>query len=162
MNEKLRKSIRALPLLMVMLAILILPASASSNVSTIPPEVAGHARDWPLPNHDYDNHRAAMNSTINSGNVNDLGLAWSFKILGIGSYGGAASNPIIMGDTVYFQDLRGNIVALDLQSGKPIWEEIYNSSAVEVDTRHAAAGEQALHRQGDLDHKNLKHHHHWY
>ncbi len=74
MFEKPRKSIRALPLLVVMLAILILPASAQGNVSTIPPEVAGHAKDWPLPNHDYDNHRAAMNSTINSGNVNELGL----------------------------------------------------------------------------------------
>jgi len=131
MNVKPRKSVRALPLLMVMLAILILPASAMGNVSIIPPEVAGHAKDWPLPNHDYNNHRAAMNSTINSENVFDLGLAWSFKILGIGSYGGAASNPIITGDTVYFQDLRGNVVALDLQSGKPRWKDIFNSSAVE-------------------------------
>ena len=63
MNEILRGSIRALPIMVVMLAILILPASAQGSVSTIPPEVAGHANDWPLPNHDFENHRAAMNST---------------------------------------------------------------------------------------------------
>ncbi len=131
MNERMRKGVRALPLAVVMLAILILPASAAGNVSSIPPEVAGYANDWPLPNHDYDNHRAATNSTIDSGNVLDLGLAWTYKIKGIGSYGGAASNPIITGDIVYFQDLQGNIVALDLLSGQIKWEAIYNSSAVE-------------------------------
>jgi outer membrane protein assembly factor BamB len=131
MNERMEKKVGALPLLVVMLAILILPASAAGNVSTIPPEVVSSAKDWPLPNHDYDNHRDATNSTINSGNVNDLGLAWAFKILGIGRYGGAASNPIITGNTVYFQDLRGNIVALDIQSGETKWEATFNSSAVE-------------------------------
>jgi outer membrane protein assembly factor BamB/plastocyanin len=131
MNEKLRKRFRALPLLVVMLAILLLPAFADGNDSAIPPEVASYANDWPLPNHDYDNHRAATNSSINSGNVNELGLAWAFKIPGIGRYGGAASNPIILRNTAYFQDLRGNIVALDLQSGETRWEAEYNSSAVE-------------------------------
>ena len=67
----------------------------------IPPEVTEHAKDWPLPNRDYSNTRFTADATINSGNVGKLGLAWSFKIPGIGAFGGAASNPIIMGNNVF-------------------------------------------------------------
>jgi outer membrane protein assembly factor BamB len=120
-------------LLLALLSMLALPAwaQASGKVSVIPPEVTEYARDWPLPNRDYDNSRATMDSTINSGNVKDLGLGWSFEIPGIGRYGGAASTPIIMGSTVYFQDLKGNVFALDLRTGDTIWQKIYNSTAVE-------------------------------
>src|ERR1043166_4599741 len=36
----------------------------------IPPEVAGHEKEWPLANHDYSNSRAAVGSSINASNVN--------------------------------------------------------------------------------------------
>jgi outer membrane protein assembly factor BamB len=120
-------------LVLAVLSMLILPvwAQIEGKVSDIPPEVTKYARDWPLPNRDYNNSRATMDSTINSGNVKNLGLGWSFKIPGIGRYGGAASSPLIIGNTVYFQDLKGNIFALDLKTGDTIWQKIYNSSAVE-------------------------------
>jgi len=120
-------------LVLAVLSMLVLPvwAQAGGKVSDVPPEVTKYAKDWPLPNRDYNNSRTTTDSTINSGNVKNLGLGWSFKIPGISTYGGAASNPIIMGNTVYFQDLKGNIFALDLKTGDAIWQKIYNSSAVE-------------------------------
>lgn len=114
-----------------MLAVLILPAYAEVNASGVPPEAVEYAKDWPMPNHDYSNTRATMDAKIDSGNINSLGVAWSFKIPGIGGSGGAASNPIIQENTVYFQDLKGNVFALDLQTGSVKWNKTYNSSGIE-------------------------------
>lgn len=118
---------------MLILAAIVLPALAqSSNIaSAIPPEVTQYSKDWPLPNKDYSNTRDTNDSGINSGNINDLGVAWAFKIPGIGRSGGGASNPIILGDTVYFQDMKGNVFALDFQTGKTKWSNLFNSSSVE-------------------------------
>lgn len=116
-------------LIFFLVAALAVPTWADS--STIPQEVAQHIKDWPLPNKDYNNTRDAVNSSINSRNINDLGVAWSFKIPGIGTYGGAASNPLIVGDTVYFQDLKANVFALDLKTGSIKWKNEYNSTGVE-------------------------------
>ncbi len=96
----------------------------------IPPEAAQYSKDWPLPNKDYSNTRATKDSSINSGNVKDLGVGWSFPIPGVGAYGGAASTPLILGNTVYFQDLKANVFALDLQNGKAKWSKMYDISAV--------------------------------
>ena len=96
----------------------------------IPPEVTQYARDWPLPNRDYENTRFSADSTINSSNVGNLRLEWSFEIPGLSLYGGAASNPIIMGNNIYFQDLKANVFSLNLPDGHVNWEKIYNNSAV--------------------------------
>jgi len=97
---------------------------------SVPPEVSDYSHDWPLPNKDYNNTRATFNSDINSQNVANLETAWSFPIPGIGAYGAAASNPIIMGDKVFFQDLRCNVFALSLETGEPVWSKFYNVSEV--------------------------------
>src|SRR3954454_5826253 len=46
----------------------------------IPPEVAGHEKEWPLANHDYSNTRAAVGSSINAGNVAKLKVAWTASL----------------------------------------------------------------------------------
>jgi outer membrane protein assembly factor BamB len=97
---------------------------------SIPPEVASYSKDWPLPNKDYENTRATFDSKISSKNVVDLETAWSFAIPGIGAYGAAASNPIIIGDKVYLQDLKCNVFAIDFETGKTIWSKFYNVSEV--------------------------------
>lgn len=120
-------------LIILILAALAIPILAESNITAagVPPEITQSSKDWPLANKDYGNTRATIDSTINSGNINNLGVAWAFKIPGIGIYGGGTSNPIILGNTVYFQDLKGNVFALDLQTGKTKWANMFNSSAVE-------------------------------
>ena len=96
----------------------------------VPDEIVQYAKDWPLANKDYHNTRATTDSTITSKNVASLNLAWSYHIQGVSAYGGAASNPLIVGDTVYFQDLKANIIALDLQTGTVKWSKIYNDSSI--------------------------------
>ena len=123
-------SIEILVLLAAVTIISISSALADGTGDLVPPEVADHAEDWPLPNKDYENTRATADSAITSENVSDLGAAWSFPIPGIGAYGAAASNPLIAGDVVYFQDLRCNVFALDLETGEVKWSKFYNVSEV--------------------------------
>jgi glucose dehydrogenase len=96
----------------------------------IPPEVIQHIKDWPLPNKDYSNTRATMDSDINSSNVNSLQVAWSVPINATGLFGSASSNPLILGDTVYFQDLSSNVFSLMLENGDIKWKQIYDLSTI--------------------------------
>ncbi len=102
----------------------------SQTAEGIPPEITQHAADWPLPNKDYENSRAAIKASIDKDNVHDLSIAWAFNITASGTFGGASSNPIIMGDTVFFQDLYANTYALNLADGSVKWGKIYNSTTV--------------------------------
>jgi len=96
----------------------------------VPPEIIQHAADWPLPNKDYENSRAATGASIDKSNVHDLSIAWAFNITAGGTFGGANSNPIIMGDTVFFQDLYANTYALNFADGSVKWGKIYNNTTV--------------------------------
>jgi len=96
----------------------------------VPPEIMQYAADWPLPNKDYENSRATTEASIDKDNVRDLSIAWTFNITANGTFGGASSNPIIMGDTVFFQDLYANTYALNLADGSVKWEKIYNNTTV--------------------------------
>jgi PBP1b-binding outer membrane lipoprotein LpoB len=55
---------------------------STSPIGTAPPEVIQYASDWPLPNKDYANTRSTTDSSINSGNVNNLGVVWAGSIAG--------------------------------------------------------------------------------
>ncbi len=103
----------------------------SGMLPAIPPEISANANSWPLPNKDYSNTRAQTNSSITADNVGDLGLGWSFPIPGVGGFGAATSTPLVLGNTVYFQDLKANVFALDLRDGTTKWSKIYNASFVE-------------------------------
>ena len=96
----------------------------------VPPEIMQYAADWPLPNKDYENSRATTEASIDKDNVRDLSIAWTFNITANGTFGGASSNPIIMGETVFFQDLYANTYALNLADGSVKWEKIYNNTTV--------------------------------
>ncbi len=98
------------------------PTLTPASSLTIPPEVTQYSREWPLPNRDYSNTRASLDSAVNSSNVNNLQVAWNY-VLG---KGGGASTPIIAGNTVYFEDLQSNVVALDLPTGKVKWQQNYS------------------------------------
>jgi len=92
----------------------------------IPPEVGTHPSDWPTANQNYSNTRAAVGSSITSSSIAKLGVAWSFPITGISEWGAATTNPLIVGNTVYFQDLKSNVYAVDFATGKQIWKKDYN------------------------------------
>jgi outer membrane protein assembly factor BamB len=102
-----------------------------SSEGQMPPDVAQYQGDWPMANKNYDNTRATTDSTINSGNVAGLSVAWSYAIQGIGPFGGAASTPLVVGNKVVFQDLEANVVVLDRQTGAVLWTKWYNNTAIE-------------------------------
>ena len=102
-------------------------APGSGAAFDIPPEVAGHEQEWPLANHDYANTRAAAGSSINASNVANLKVAWTSALKGTAEWGGGTGNPVVSDGVVYFQDLAANTYAVDLQTGKQLWEKQYNN-----------------------------------
>ncbi len=121
----------------MILAILFLAAPAMPGLSdshagsdAVPSEVAAHAHDWPLPNKDYGNSRATTDSEISSKNVGNLEIAWLVPINASSAFGGASSNPLILGEAVYFQDLGSNVFSFDLQTGSVNWKRIYNLTSI--------------------------------
>lgn len=101
-------------------------AAVYKKTNKIPPEITKYAKDWPMANHDYSNTREYKGAGIDSSNISKLGLSWSFPIKGISEWGAATTNPIILGNSVYFQDLKSNIYSVDIVSGKQNWMKEYN------------------------------------
>ncbi len=93
----------------------------------IPPEIAGHEKEWPLANHDYANTRAAVGSSIDSGNVANLKIAWSAPLDGTAEWGAGTGNPVVSDGVVYYQDLGANTYAVDLKTGDILWQTKYNN-----------------------------------
>ena len=82
----------------------------------------GSAGDWTLPNGDLAGTRAATGAKIDSDNVARLRPLWRFRFRAPPSYSGIfASTPIADAQTVYVQDLRSNVFALDRATGAPRW-----------------------------------------
>jgi len=49
---------------------------------------------------------------------------------GKGIFGAAATNPLIDGNTVFFQDLKSNVFAIDLASGQVKWQQMYDADSI--------------------------------
>jgi outer membrane protein assembly factor BamB len=94
-----------------------------SAAAQVPPEVASNAHQWPLPNKDYASTRAVLaDSNISSASVDDLQVAWIHTFEGSGYFGAVATNPLVLDDRVYFQDLESNVYVLHLASGATVWK----------------------------------------
>lgn len=113
-----------------------------------PPEIVQHAADWPLPNRNYGSDRAALDAEIRAANVLDLTVAWRAPIRESGVFGNLATNPLILGDTVYVQALSGAVYALDFGTGAIRWQQSLggltpgpNGVAVGYDRVYAATGD---------------------
>lgn len=113
--------------LFVLLLLLSATAIFSSCLSQkIPPEVIRFGSEWPAANRDYGNTRATQDSSIDSQNVQTLGTAWTFPLTGFSEWGAAATNPLILNNIVYLQDLKSNVFAIALATGKLLWQKDYN------------------------------------
>jgi glucose dehydrogenase len=130
MNVKNSKKllIRIIPVTVIILTIisLIFWMVSCTTSDGMPSEVKKYANDWPTANQNYSNTRTAAGSKINASNVSTLGAAWAFPITGVSEWGAAATNPLILGNTVYLQDLKSNIYAIDFKTGKQLWTKEYN------------------------------------
>jgi len=115
---------------LVILVIVVLAGAGYYFLRPITPvadEITSYSQDWPLPNFDYGNTRATTGSSINSATVSSLQVKWTLPLPGIGEWGAANSNPIIQGQTAYFQDMKSNVFAIDLTSGTLKWKKEYDS-----------------------------------
>lgn len=104
------------------------PEASPAALPAVPPEQTQYANDWPAPQGNTSNHRAAANSSIDSSNVGSLEVAWSFPIKATSGFGGMTCTPIIAGQNVYVQDMLSNVFALDRNTGKVVWEKEYNAT----------------------------------
>ncbi len=124
---------RRLPLLAIVLVTIAVSACGGGDESAVPDgapeEASSFADEWPTPNGDLGNRRVAT-SEIDSGNVADLGVAWTVPIKGGGTFGNYASTPIIADGVVYTQDLTSNVKAIDLETGDVKWAKDYNAPTV--------------------------------
>lgn len=93
------------------------PTPTNAVAAGAPTEVAANPDDWVLPGADYDNSRTAGASAIDSGTVRRLELAWRRPM-----EGSLSTVPIVAGDTVYVQDGRGVVAALDRATGEARWQ----------------------------------------
>jgi alcohol dehydrogenase (cytochrome c) len=123
MNTSNRRLLHRRLLTLLLPAVVIVAAACGPSTP-----IAGSAppTDWPQPNHDLANTRDASGSPISSHNVQQLGVDWSVKVAGVSRYGAIATSPIVVGSTVYFQDLKSSVYAVDLGTGKLLWQKQNN------------------------------------
>src|SRR5262249_23586172 len=82
--------------------------------------------DWPLPNLDLASTRAAAGSGIDRANVGSLRVAWRFRIRSApGASGAFTATPVVSGGTVYVEDMKSNVFALDLATGSVRWRHLF-------------------------------------
>jgi glucose dehydrogenase/uncharacterized cupredoxin-like copper-binding protein len=106
------------------------PASSAGTLPAIPPEIETYANDWPMAQANYAATRASASSTIDSSNVDQLGVAWSYPLDAVSGWGAITSNPIVLGDTVFIIDNVGNVHSLDRETGAVNWRNDYNVSTL--------------------------------
>jgi glucose dehydrogenase len=144
--------------------------SASTSATTPGPAAATL---WSSPNATPDGTRDVV-SQINSSNVSKLKVAWTIPIVGVkGLYGVFSSTPVFgPNGVVYLQDLGDNVYAVNLKSGKVIWEykvpasdssgegpngvtlvdgKIYGNTNTSAFALQASSGEQLWKRPGLAD-----------
>ncbi len=68
--------------------------------------------------------RAPLPPRITSRNVGGLHVRWRFRLTRGSTFGAFASTPLVVGSTVYLQDLSSSVYALDLATGKLRWQYI--------------------------------------
>jgi outer membrane protein assembly factor BamB len=58
--------------------------------------------------------------------VGRLSVKWRFAFTGTSSFGAFASTPIVLGDTIYLQDLNSNVYALARSTGRLRWKHAFD------------------------------------
>jgi glucose dehydrogenase len=101
------------------------PVTPTALGPAIPPELIRYATDWPAAQGNLAGTRAAV-SSIQASNVTELEVAWRFPVTAVTGYGGMTATPLIAGETVYLQDMRSNVFALDRTTGAVRWQREFD------------------------------------
>jgi outer membrane protein assembly factor BamB len=90
---------------------------------------AHQAADWARPNGDLASTRAASSSGIDAKTVQRLKIAWRFPIpSAAGPSGAVTATPVVVDGVVYLEDMRSNVYAIDLKSGRERWRHRFNAT----------------------------------
>jgi alcohol dehydrogenase (cytochrome c) len=92
---------------------------SSSSVTAASTSNAPEIEDWPLFGRDHDNTRYATQDEINTGNVDELGEAWSTG-LGPDQYL-MESFPLVLGETIYVTTSTDEVMAINGKTGHINW-----------------------------------------
>jgi alcohol dehydrogenase (cytochrome c) len=90
------------------------------------------AAAWTLPGGNLQNTRD-VDSSINSSDVSELGVAWCVPIESTGAAraagitDGYSTTPVVVDGVVYTQDIESNVMAIRLATGRILWTHAYNS-----------------------------------
>jgi outer membrane protein assembly factor BamB len=83
---------------------------------------------WALPGANLSGTRAVAGPGITAANVGRLKVSWRFRPSGpLERYGLFATTPLINHGTVYVEDLRSNVFALNQATGKVRWSKRFNA-----------------------------------
>jgi PQQ-dependent dehydrogenase (methanol/ethanol family) len=95
------------------------PAGGTATTASSASSASAEDKQWDQPNKNYASTRYSGLDTINTGNVKDLKVAWTFST---GVLRGHEGGPLVIGSTMYVHTPFPNIVyALDLaKEGAPI------------------------------------------
>jgi len=93
------------------------PATSSVDGTMIKDNTAT-SKDWPTTGLDYAETRFSKLKQINSDNVKNLGLVWSYSL---GSSRGVEATPVVV-DGIMYQTASWSVVhAIDVRTGNKIW-----------------------------------------
>ena len=82
--------------------------------------------DWPSANADLASTRAATGALIDEENAGRLAVRWRFRFRGKGTdFGLLTATPVVVGDTVYIQDSKSSVFAIDRETGRLRWTRRY-------------------------------------
>jgi alcohol dehydrogenase (cytochrome c) len=81
-----------------------------------------------VPSADLSGTRDAPGTAIDAASAGGLTVRWRRELTGAPTYTGRfASTPVAAGDTLYVQDLRSDVYALDRDSGRVRWRHRYDA-----------------------------------
>jgi alcohol dehydrogenase (cytochrome c) len=82
------------------------------------------AAQWTLPNQNLASTRAVADELLDSWNVRGLRPVWRYRLRAEPGFAGVfASAPVVLGQTVYLQDLASDVYALDRATGRFLWRQ---------------------------------------
>ncbi len=86
------------------------------------------SHDWPQPNGDAASTRTAHASSIDSGNVTRLRVAWRFPFtVAPRESGVVTATPVVANGVVYAQDLESDVFALRASDGALLWRKLFHA-----------------------------------
>jgi outer membrane protein assembly factor BamB len=85
--------------------------------------------DWPLPNLDLSSTRSVPSSPIDAKTAPTLHRVWRFRFRIAPTEDGAfTATPVVVGGTVYLEDMKSNVFALDLETGAIRWRRLFDAT----------------------------------